>query len=84
MLTVRDLKRSHPGELMIDTLGASAVIVKMCKYTRAHCVHVSQGYLLNISKSHESKTKGKWISESGAAVPDETLEEPPFSQLQQK
>lgn len=39
---------------------------------------VSLGLPLNISKGQERNTKGKWISESGAAVPYGMPKEPPF------
>lgn len=45
---------------------------------------VSLGLPLNISKGQERNTKGKWISESGAAIPNGMPKEPPFPSYNRK
>lgn len=57
-------------------------VANMQTPSRVRCIWnagtVSLGIPLNISKGQERNTKGKWISESGAAVPHGMLKEPPF------
>lgn len=69
---------------MIDTAGGGGVEVgkelgnrKMCEKTWARCVRES-GILTKYFKASRRKTKGKWISESGAVVPDEVTPESPY------
>lgn len=65
------------------------VDVHTLKRTHAHTHTLnlcacSSGILAKYFKGPREKTKGKWISESGAVVPEETPKGAPFSQLQQK
>ena len=46
-------------------------------HTHTHVNTCSSGILAKYFKGPREKTKGKWISESGAAVPEETGKEPP-------
>lgn len=44
---------------------------------RGNCQHVSQEFLLNLSKGQRERDKAKWISESGTVFPEEVPPPPP-------
>lgn len=62
--------------------GGGLAVANMQTHSRVRCICsagiVRLGLPLNISKGQERNTKGKWISESGAAVPYGMPKEPPF------
>lgn len=65
------------AQLLNDAWRERIVIVNAHTHTHLICVYVSQGFTLNISKGQERKQREKWISESGAVVPEEIPKRPP-------
>lgn len=70
---------AHSVWLILRGVGWSLVIVKCGKACGSVvCVVCQSGILAKYFKASQWKTKEKWISESGAVVPDEVTPESPY------